>query len=304
MAVSEVQSLDQIQYKGKFKLILTSLIAPVLFILAFLSFYPVGDKLKSLMKSQLAATGCNPDFKSIHMEWLLPKIVVTDLSLPAACLNRQGAPLEFNFLKINWQIINFSPFGIPFRIDTEFSGQPLSVYFVQGIGKQMVRLKDQSLSLSRLQPLMGDTFKVEGNLLVDLNLLMADQNIQSLALKASSKDFQLPSQNIQGFTLQNLKLGDLFLEANSENPPRITVDRLIIGDPDSPIRANFRGTIDLMEGNAAFSPMDLAGEIAFSEGLKQSLPLVDMMFQSFTQKDGFYQVRLGGTLGAPKPSAP
>ena len=77
-----------------------------------------------------------------------------------------------------------------------------------------------------------------------------------------------------------------------------------MGDTDSPLRANFKGKIDLQEGNIAMSPLDLSGEIAFSENFKNSLPLVSMLFQSFSQKDGFYQIRLGGTLGSPKPSAP
>ena len=184
------------------------------------------------------------------------------------------------------------------------SGQPLTIYYVLGLNQQMIRIKDQKINLSRLAPLIGDTFKIAGNVTVDVNLMMANNVIKSLDLKAASSDLEIPSQNIQGFTLTNLRLNDFHLEATSVNHPRIQIEKLFLGDPNSPIRANFKGRIDLQEGNAAFSPLDLAGEVAFSETFKQSLPLIDMMFQSFTQKDGFYQVRLGGTLGAPKPSAP
>ena len=84
----------------------------------------------------------------------------------------------------------------------------------------------------------------------------------------------------------------------------LRIEKLIMGDTDSPLRANFKGKIDLQDGNTSMSPLDLSGEIAFSENFRQALPLIDMMFQSFNQKDGFYQVRLGGTLGSPKPIAP
>jgi hypothetical protein len=47
----------------------------------------------------------------------------------------------------------------------------------------------------------------------------------------------------------------------------------------------------------------LKGEIAFSESFTQALPLINMMFQQFDQKDGFYQIRLGGTLNSLKPAA-
>ena len=299
---TEVQSLETIDYKSKTKFLLIFLLCPFLFGLAFLNYFPIGDKLKALLNSQLKNTGCNPDFSQIHMEWFLPKIVVSDLVLPASCLGRTGEPIKLNYAKLNFHFINFSPLGIPFRLDTETYGQPISLYFVQGFGKQMIRLKDQKLSMTKLQPLLG-SFKLGGNITVDLSMLMENKGISDLSFKAASENLEIPTQSIQGFTIQSLKLNKFFAEANTEVSPRLKVNKLIIGDPDSPIRANFSGKIDLQNGAAMMSPMDLAGEVAFSETFKQTLPLIDMMFQSFTQKDGFYQIRLGGTLGAPKPSA-
>ncbi len=303
---SEINSLDEIRYKSKIKIYFYPFIVLFLFVVAFLNFYPISDQLKAFMKKNLAGTGCNPDYDQIRIEWLMPKLVISDLALPPGCLGQEaGEMLKFNFVNVNFHFINFSPFGLPFKIDTEMNGQPLSLYFVQGFGKRMIRMKDQSLVLARLQPLMGGKVKVGGSMIVDLNLLMSNQNaLQSLALKVSSKDLQLPSQNLQGFTTPNLKLNTLFLEASSENPPRVTVEKFILGDPEAPMRADFKGRIDLQQGNIAFSQIDLKGEVAFSESFKQQLPLIDMMFQSFTQKDGFYQIRLGGMLGAPKTLAP
>lgn len=303
--ISELNSLETINYKSRIKIFLYGIIVFFLFIMAFFNFYPVGDKLKGILRSKMSGTACNPDFDQLRLEWLLPKIIVSNLSLPAGCFNRMGEPIKLSFLTINYNLINFSPFGIPFRIDTEIEGQPISLYYVLGFGQQMVRLKDQNLVLSRLQPLMGGDFKIAGSLMVDLNLVMGNDNkMKSLSFKAASKDFQIPSQSLQGFTIPHLKLNELYLEANSETPPRLDVDKLIIGDPDSPMRANFKGKINLQQGAISFSLLDLGGEVAFSESFKKTLPLIDMMFQQFTQKDGFYQVRLGGTLGAPKPFAP
>jgi hypothetical protein len=277
---SEIHSLEEIHYKSKIKSILFMILAFFLFVSAFLNFYPIGDKLKTLVKSQFKTVpGCNPDFDQIRMEWFMPKIVISDLVLPASCLNRQGEPFKFSHITLNYNLINFSPIGLPFRIDTEFSGQPLSIYFVQGFfGQQMIRLKDQTLVLSRLQSLLGNDFKIAGSVTVDLNLLLEDRLVKNLNLKAASKDFQIPSQSIQGFSTPNLKLNELYIEANSADHPRINVDKLIIGDPDAPMRANFKGRINLQEGTMAFSPVDLSGEVAFSENFRQSLPLIDMMF--------------------------
>lgn len=300
--ISEIQSLEEINYKSKIKFYLMPFILGFLFLTAFLNFFPIGTQLKTFIKKNLEGSACRPDYEQIRVEWLLPKVVVSDLVLPASCLNQQGDPLKFSFITINFQFINFSPFGIPFKIDTEMNGQPLTVYFVQGFGERLVRLKDQSIVLPRLQPLMSQ-FKIGGTMTVDMSALMTNQNaIKDLSFKAESKDLQLPAQNLQGFTTPNLKINTLYIEAHSATAPRINVEKMIIGDAESPMRANFKGTVDLQNNALAFSPLNLTGEIAFSEAFKQQLPLIDMMFQSFAQKDGFYQIRLGGTLGAPKPS--
>ena len=305
MAIAtEIQSLNEIQYKSKIKVLLLILMVFFFFVFSFLNFYPIGDKIKSVIKTSFNGKGCNPDFDEIHMEWFLPKIVVTNLSIPASCLERAGEPLRFSHLTLNYNIINFMPFGLPFRIDTSFGGQAISLYYVLGFNSQMIRLKDQTLNLAQLQPLMGERFKIAGKVTMDLNLAMSNNILNHLDLKAQSKDLQIPPQNIEGFTTPALKLNEFYLEATSDSHPRIKIEKLILGDTDSPLRANFKGKIDLQEGNTSMSPLDLSGEIAFSENFRQALPLIDMMFQSFSQKDGFYQVRLGGTLGSPKPIAP
>lgn len=303
--VTEIQSLEELSYRSRLKVYLLPLICGFLFIMAFLNFYPVGDQLKAFMRKNLAGTGCNPDYDQISVEFFLPKIVVNDLVLPAGCFGGGGDPLKLSFVKINFHFISFAPLGLPFRIDTEMNGQPISVYYVQGFGQRMLRLKDQSIVLSRLGPLMGGKVKLAGNITVDLAALLSNNNqMKSLTFKAQSKDLQIPSQNIEGFTTPNMKVNDLYIEANGENPPRVTVDKMIIGDTTAPMRANFKGRIDLQQGNMGFSPIDLTGEIAFSESFKQTVPLVDLLFQSYTQKDGFYQIRVGGTLGQPRLTNP
>lgn len=303
-SVSEIQSLEGINYKSRIKVFFYPVIIFFIFTMAFLNFYPIGEELKVFMKKNFKGSICNPDFGEIRLEWLLPKLVVTDLTLPAGCFDREGDPVKFSFVNVNFNFISFSPFGLPFKIETEINGQPLTVYVVQGIGSRFIRLKDQSIVLTRLLPLMGGKVKLAGSMMIDLNATLTGQNLASLSFKAQSKDFQLPPQNVEGFTTPNIKVNDFYIEANSANPSRITVDKVIIGDPDSPMRANFKGKIDFQQGSIGFSPMDLVGEIAFSDSFKQNVPLVDLLFQNYTQKDGFYQIRIGGTLGQPKLSNP
>lgn len=298
--MTEMQSLEQVSYKSRIKVYFYPLIFLILFPIAFLNFYPVGAELKEFVKKNLANTGCNLDYRDVQLEFLLPKIVVSDLVLPARCLGRSGDPLKFDFLKINFHFISFAPFGLPFRIDTEMYGQPVSLYYVQGISERMVRMKDQNLNFTKLQPVFGDAVKLTGSMTVDFSALLGNNNtLKDLSLKAQSKDFVLPPQSIEGFTTPKMKVNDLYVEANADNPPMVILDKLIIGDTDSPMRANFKGRIELQQGNMAMSQMNLTGELAFSPAFKETVPIVDMFFGKFTQKDGFYQIKLGGTLGRP-----
>ena len=302
--VSEIQSLEEISYKSRIKVYLWPLILLIIFPIAFLNFYPVGDKIKTLLQTNLQKAGCSLDYKEVHLGLLLPKVVVSDLVIPAQCLNRTGDPLAFSHITINFQLISFAPFGLPFRIDTEMNGQPISFYFVQGFGERMIRMKDQSITLSKLQALTGDKVKLTGKVTMDLNALLSNNNqLKDLSFKAQSRDFVIPPQDIEGFNLPKMKVNEMYLEANADNPPQVTVEKLIVGDPDSPMRANFKGTIALQQGNIAMSQLNLTGEVAFSESFKETVPL-DLFFNQFTQKDGFYQIRVGGILARPKLSNP
>lgn len=305
-AASEIASLEEINYKSpsKLKALAVILIAIFLMVVGFLNFYPMGEEVRKQIRTQLQGSNCNPDYGDLSIQALLARVVITDLVLPASCFNRVGEAIKLNHLTLNYHLISFFPLGLPFRIDTEFAGQAISVHYVLGFGEHVVRIKDQKLSLTKLMPLIAPTFKVTGNVVVDLNMKSNNQGVMTaMTLKAESKDLVIPSQEIESFNFPNLKLNDFFLESHSDTPPRIVIDRLVAGNPESPVRANFKGRIDLQQGGAAFSPIDLTGEVAFAKSLTETLPL-DLVMGQFPQKDGFYQVKLGGTLGAPKGLAP
>jgi hypothetical protein len=299
---SEVQSLNDIQYKSKIKIIFLVLIGFFLFSMAFLNFYPVGSKLKGVIKTALPKS-CSPDFDDFHFEWLLPKIVITNLSVPSSCF--PGAltgtdALNFNFVNINWRVISFAPFGMPFLIETEFMTQPFEVYYVFGINEQLLRVKDQTVNLTKIKPLLGNR-NFSGSVAVDLSVTTSNKLISAISLKAKSNNLEIPPQTLMDglFTTPPLNLKTFFVDAQSTNPPRVAIKELVIGNLEADVRAKFQGKVDLQEGNLMLSPMDISGEFALSEELLKKIP-VDQLLQSLTQKDGFYQIRLGGTLGQPR----
>jgi hypothetical protein len=61
---------------------------------------------------------------------------------------------------------------------------------------------------------------------------------------------------------------------------------------------DLKGSVKIQEP-MNFSTLKLDGELAFSEQFKQQFPVTFIVNDTYTVKDGFYQVTLGGSLGAP-----
>lgn len=299
MAVaSEIHSLDEINYKSRIKPFLFGILLFIIVMASFLSYYPFGEKIKDQVKKATAGA-CAFDYTDIKFEFLLPKIVVNDVILPASCFGKQGAPIRLDYVNLGFRIISFSPFGIPFKLDTQYNRQPIELYYVLGFGGQTIRMIDQRLVLSRLEGLMGN-FKLGGSVVVDVLVQMdMSQKLKALDIKAKSEDFKIPAQTLmQNFNLPNLSVRKFYLETSSENFPQLKVNSLVLGDPDSPVRMNLKGTISMREP-ADMSPMNLGGELAFSDQFKENFPVSFLVNDTYTVKDGFYQITLGGTLGAP-----
>jgi type II secretion system protein N len=306
--VSESQSLNEINYRPKSRLgtLAVLVIAFFLFLLAFLRYFPVGSFIRSMADPYLRQANCRASYDDVDIGLLLPRLVVTNVTIPASCLGGTGEPIQLSHLTINYQLINFAPFGLPFRVDTELSGQPLSIHYVLGFGDHMVRLKDQALNLSRLQPILLPQFRLGGTVTVDLTARMDNQAMKSFNLIVASRNFEIPAQTIEALSLNvpNLRINNLKLLAHATGPQRIVVDDFVIGDENSPLLASFKGRVDLQAGNIAFSPLDLRGELAVSEQLRADLGLLDMLLAPYPKTDRHHQIRISGTLASPKGSAP
>lgn len=295
---SEIHSLEEINYRSRLRPFLLTPIVVVIFAAAFLAYFPIGDKLKDQIK-KASAGACDFDYASLSVEFLLPKIVIDDVILPASCFGREGASVRLDYVNLGFRLISFSPFGIPFKLETQYNRQPLELYYVLGFGGQTIRMKDQRLNLSRLESLMGN-FKLGGTVTVDV-WLATDyaQKLTALDIKAQSTDFKIPAQSMMGFDFPPLAVRKFGLETDSSNFPELRLTKLVLGDPDSPVRMDLKGTIGIREP-LNMSNLKLAGELAFSDQFKEQFPVGLLLNESYTVKDGFYQIALEGPLAMPQ----
>lgn len=302
-AISELKSLEEINYTVPKKILSLFLIPPFFFMFSFFLNFPFSQKLESFLKKSVTQPNCHLKLKNLQLGLLLPSISAEELKIPKGCFNSINSDIDLSNVSLQWRVVSFFPFGIPFKVETKLNGENLEFFFIQGISTSTLRMIDQKISSSLLENLLGPV-KIKGDLISDATIELEKFLLHRLDVRITSKNIALPSQNIEGFNTPELKLNDFFLEAKSESDSKINIEKLIFGTPESPIRGNFKGKIDLKSVNIKFSPLSMNGEVSFSQELKEKIPLIDMIFQTFPQKDGFYQIKLGGTLGAPKTLGP
>ena len=131
---------------------------------------------------------------------------------------------------------------------------------------------------------------------------MNKEGLTELKLNLRSNNLVIPPQKVAGLTLYTLKLNDLLVQAMLEGK-KLKIKDIILGDANSPIRANYKGHINLLKRNMLNSKMDLRGEIKFSDKFIEDYSLLKFVLTKFDKKDDFYQINLKGPLMRPIPSS-
>lgn len=299
---AELRQLDQVDYQTGVKKIV--LVASLIgfFFLAFLINFPISSRIQSLVKAELAKLpGCNPNFNGLSFGLFFPKIILTDVQIPSSCFGENNEPILMRDLSLHFLGPSFFPLGVALKVSADLNGQPISIRYSTGISSQVIKIDEDSLNLAKVMSVIPSLPKLEGHLKIDMRLEMAQQQIQDIKLLAESKDFMIPPQGLGDFRLPRINVGDFSLKMQSEGPRKVIVDQFVLGKAEAPIRANFKGNINLVPANMAYSAVDLKGEAAFSPEFLESFSILNLMLGQFSQKDGFYQIRLGGTLGQMQP---
>lgn len=302
MAISsDVKQLDQVEYAHGLPKLLVGLGVVLAFGVAFVANFPLERKVETLVKLQLAKLpGCRPNFESLRIEFLMPKVILSELTVPGSCLGGTQ-PLKMPEVALRFQGPSFAPLGVAFRLDLSLKGAPVSVNYAAGLGSQVLNVQEEDLPLELLGALVPSVPKMEGHMKLNGKLALLGDQLQEMKLLIESQNLEILPQTVSDIKIPRLAIGNLLLKLDSQGPRKLLVQEFILGKTDAPIRGKFSGTIDLAPGATAMSPVNLRGEAAMSDEFLQAFPILNLMLPQFSQKDGFYQINLGGTLGSLKP---
>lgn len=276
-----------------------ALCCSVLFLIAFFWNFPIAANIDSLLRKQLKQIrGCNLDYNSVDTGIFFPKIILKDITLPSECFGRTTLLPDLNIDQANLTFMgpSFSPLGITLLVSTKVAGQEFSFYLAQGLSSQVIKTSDEELNLGKLLKDLKVPLKAKGNIRVNFRAEVEQNRLESITLLAESSNLELPAQNLATLQTPELNLKNFLIKINTPQKNKLNIEEMILGDQNSPVRAKFSGRVNLISKS-----LDLTGELAFSTKLKQQLPIVDLFFNNYSQKDGFYQLKITGPLSSPKP---
>jgi hypothetical protein len=299
-----VEQLDKIDYTypkhGKFKWSTTIL---VVFVLTTLSYFPIIFKVKSIIKKQVQTIpGCPIDYQDIETEFFLPKFVIKDLVIPSRCFGqRGGSPLKLEKVFLHIRGLSFSPFGPHFMLETDIMENKLQAYITAGFGGVHFNINNNTID-AKVLGLFVKQIKLLGKFTVDAKLDTGSKGISDFKLNIRSKNLVVPPQRVAALSVYTLKLNELLVRAYMQGN-KIIVKDVVLGDVNSPIRASYKGHIDLVQPRFRRSSIDLKGEVKFSQKFLEDYAILKFALPQFTKKDEFYQINLKGPITRPIPSS-
>lgn len=276
-------------------LIITILTISSLF-LGFMMNFSITDKVSSIIEANITKNrACPMRTERIDLALFFPKIQITDLEISSTCLKSPN-PLMLSSVISQLSLPSFSPFGasVSTQISDKFS--KFNILSVHNISANYFKIESKTLNASSLQALIPN-FKLAGVFELNSNIEVAKNSLNDLTIHLKSTNFQIPSQNIEGFEIPNLKIGPMSLKAKLKTKNKLDLLELIIGNELSPIRANLSGVINLNQFNIAQSVVDLSLTVKFSQSFIDSFSILNLFLDTSKQDaQGFYKMKLSGPI--------
>ncbi len=302
--VADTGSENEIYKTKKTTILMIVIFASLSLIAGFIMNFSLEDRILGLIHDGLKKNrSCPMFYKEAKVSYFLPGIAISDLEISPRCLRAQRG-LMIKDIDFSLGLPSITPMGVTFTSQiSEIDGlaSTINLKSIHNISTQYIRIEESTLNLASLEAIMGK-LKVEGSLNMTAFMSTDLKSIKDLDAYITSKNFIIPGQVIQNFEIPTLLINNLSLKAHSENSGPIEIQELIIGSEDSPIRANATGSIELNQRNINNSKIDIEAQVKFSQDFIEQFSIINLFLGSGKpDEQGFYHMRITGTLGRPNP---
>lgn len=261
--------------------------------------------LSSYVVNKIEATltqnpNCPIQYKNLETSFLLTGATFTGLNVPSQCFNTMGPSLLFETLKLQWRGISFYPFGLKFRLNIDGVGNTGQAVLALGLPSSMLRIQETQLDADLINTIIGRPKLLKGTLKVEMQSSLSGLDLDDASVLITSSNFSIPSQNINGLNLPPLQLNQLAAKLRLESGQFLNVENITVGSDGAPMIARVQGTIDLNKSNINLSSLNLEAELKIAPELNESFPILNLFLGNKPQREGFYILKVGGSVGAPQ----
>lgn len=286
--------------RGKFFVII---ICAAVFFLTFILNFPIERNIKAgLSKVFLTIIpNCPISFGKVDTVLLPPGLKFQNLQIPGRCLN---SPTSLTFNNIDLSIVGFDwiLFSPVFSFDTNYKRSNIKGMVSASTSAINLRLDESILDLGGIAPFLPQKLPLSGKLNISSTVEIADKKLYRLNINAFSKNLKLGPTQVAVMNLPGLNFGNFQIRATTPTTRRLVIEDFILGSPDKPLHAFFKGPITLNQKNLRASSLNLIGQFKFSKELKDELVVVESFVEPYKKDDGYYHMKLGGQLHMPTPS--
>lgn len=271
----------------------------LMFFLVIITSFPLTKKIDTLVFGALSSNPrCPILLESYEINFFpLPHLALSNMSVPNRCLSGGPGNLLIPDLKAYFRGPSLFPLGASFKIETAINQNPIEAFTTAGFNHYVISLKENKISLDKMAQFIPQV-QLAGDMIVDAHIEIEKNAISVLNLKVQSKNFAVPSQEIQGFVLQRLNIKNLFITAVTENRT-LNLNQFIVGDEASPVRSEFKGKVILNRTNLKSSTLNLTGQVAVSDKMLEENFILKSYLSQFDKKDNFYQLKITGPMMRP-----
>ncbi len=283
---------------GKFKIFIYFTFFLLLGILLNFNFSKVIDStIKSALKKMRS---CPIKYETVAMEMFPPGISFENLQLSGSCFGNKNAKVSLSESALSLIGPSFSPPGLKFRLKGKENKTKLAIYASVSPLGQLIKMEKIFLDKEFVKNMTGDDVKIDLSLLVDAQIKISGNDIESASFNIRSKDLFFPAQNInQIFPLPAIPFKTLKIKGIIKKK-KVSFQQLIIGAKSSPMFVDFKGSMNLNNKRFMESKIDLSGKLKTTEDIFTALTLFSPGIKSKKQSDGSVDVSLKGSLKSPK----
>jgi hypothetical protein len=276
----------------------------ILLVFGFLVNFSLEERINRYLQATLGSNPqCPIQFEKAELSYFLPALTMRKPVILGACFGQYSNRLEFKDIKLSFHSPSFYPVGLRFHLEA-FSGKShINLYPVISIFSQNVRIEKTLIDTQIFAPMTHNNVSpVAGALNVEGFFEFKGGTVVDGEIEVTSKNFSLPSQNIQGFELTQLNLQTLNMAAHFVDSSTMQIDRIQIGKANAPIELKLKGQLKVNPTDFMSSILNLNGDLKLSQFILLNFSFIKL-FLPASNTSGNYQMKVNGPLrnpGAPQ----